>query len=84
MPIGSMARGRRRKDNNTVLPPDLPEWKIASYLDDIFQGPEAGLRNMAMTIFDESGVDTLCLSNDVLGQRVDLNGGAAGGGAPSG
>ncbi len=28
--------GRRRRDNSTVLPPDLPEWKIASYLDDIF------------------------------------------------
>ena len=28
--------GKRRKDNNTVIPPDLPEWKIASYLDDIF------------------------------------------------
>jgi hypothetical protein len=28
--------GKRRRDNNTVIPPDLPEWKIASCLDDIF------------------------------------------------
>ncbi|WP_114947850.1 DUF7661 family protein [Microvirga calopogonii] len=28
--------GRRRRDNSTVIPPDLPEGKVASYLDDIF------------------------------------------------
>jgi hypothetical protein len=31
-----MARASDDGDNNTVVPPDLPEWKIASYLDDIF------------------------------------------------
>ena len=49
---------------------------LGTYLDQVFQGPEAGLANKAMTIFDESGIDTLCLSNDLQSQRVDLNDGA--------
>jgi serralysin len=49
---------------------------LGTYLDKVFQGPDAGLKDKAMTIFDESGIDTLCLSNDTQSQRVDLNGGA--------
>jgi hypothetical protein len=32
----SDGEGKRRRDNNTVILPDLPEWKVALYLDDIF------------------------------------------------
>ena len=28
--------GKRRRDNTTVIPSDLPEWKIAAYPDDLF------------------------------------------------
>lgn len=63
------------------LPEDGPSfgdtvWGLGStlgtYLDAVFQGAGAGLRNLAMTIWDPSGVDSIDFSNDSYAQTVDL------------
>lgn len=49
---------------------------LGTYLDAIFEGPDAGLVGLAMTVFDEGGSDILRLSNDTHDQIVDLADGA--------
>jgi serralysin len=49
---------------------------LGNYLDGVFTGPTAGLRNLAMTIWDPKGIDSVDFSNDSFAQTVDLRPGA--------
>jgi serralysin len=48
---------------------------LGTYLDKVFQGAGAGLKDRAMTIWDEGGTDTVSFANDTTAQRINLGAG---------